>query len=445
MTRHLLTEAHREQWRRELAPDNAWENPAGAAAGRPRRGGGDRRRRARRVRSPTCCSTGRSASRRTPSSSRPCRPSASPRRSPSARCCASGSWPRSPTSPPGRSARRCGYGAAFTDRGHRRVVVPRGVPQRGRWWPARGRRVDCHTPVVASEHDRADRSRGRAPCPRRRRRPRRRAGAAPRGARSRAGAVVGAGCDPTRRRRRAGASRGSRPSGACASNATSTASSTRGRGGAWRASARCSSPPKTTTSAPVSPTRSRWRRSPPASPAPPTCACPLVEAIALAHDCGHGPAGHASEEAFSPFLPAHHAATTTPSTAPTSRSRRSTCASRRSTVCATTRGGARRRPRPRARSWPGPIASRTCATTSTTRCAPESSSPTTCRRRCARSSGPRSSEQIGAFAGRGARRHRPDRRSRHDRAGGVRAGGVPGVQLRADLPAAGGAPAGRDA
>ncbi|HEY3096453.1 MAG TPA: HD domain-containing protein [Acidimicrobiia bacterium] len=30
---------------------------------------------------------------------------------------------------------------------------------------------------------------------------------------------------------------------------------------------------------------------------------PLVEAIALGHDCGHGPAGHASEEAFSPYLP----------------------------------------------------------------------------------------------------------------------------------------------
>jgi dGTPase len=30
---------------------------------------------------------------------------------------------------------------------------------------------------------------------------------------------------------------------------------------------------------------------------------PLTEAIALAHDCGHGPAGHASEEAFSPYLP----------------------------------------------------------------------------------------------------------------------------------------------
>jgi len=36
----------------------------------------------------------------------------------------------------------------------------------------------------------------------------------------------------------------------------------------------------------------------------PTGLClPLVEAIALAHDCGHGPAGHASEEAFSPYLP----------------------------------------------------------------------------------------------------------------------------------------------
>lgn len=31
--------------------------------------------------------------------------------------------------------------------------------------------------------------------------------------------------------------------------------------------------------------------------------CSLVEAIALGHDCGHGPAGHASEDAFSVFLP----------------------------------------------------------------------------------------------------------------------------------------------
>ena len=30
---------------------------------------------------------------------------------------------------------------------------------------------------------------------------------------------------------------------------------------------------------------------------------PLAESIALAHDCGHGPAGHPSEDAFSPYLP----------------------------------------------------------------------------------------------------------------------------------------------
>ncbi len=29
----------------------------------------------------------------------------------------------------------------------------------------------------------------------------------------------------------------------------------------------------------------------------------LAEAIALGHDCGHGPGGHASEDAFSPYLP----------------------------------------------------------------------------------------------------------------------------------------------
>jgi dGTPase len=29
----------------------------------------------------------------------------------------------------------------------------------------------------------------------------------------------------------------------------------------------------------------------------------LTEAIALGHDCGHGPGGHASEDAFAPYLP----------------------------------------------------------------------------------------------------------------------------------------------
>lgn len=32
----------------------------------------------------------------------------------------------------------------------------------------------------------------------------------------------------------------------------------------------------------------------------------LTEAIALGHDCGHGPGGHASEEAFAPFVPGFH-------------------------------------------------------------------------------------------------------------------------------------------
>lgn len=30
---------------------------------------------------------------------------------------------------------------------------------------------------------------------------------------------------------------------------------------------------------------------------------PLAEAIAIGHDCGHGPGGHAAEEAFSPYVP----------------------------------------------------------------------------------------------------------------------------------------------
>ena len=59
---------------------------------------------------------------------------------------------------------------------------------------------------------------------------------------------------------------------------------------------------KTITCARGSPMRSRSRRSPPASPASVGLCVPLTEAIALAHDCGHGPAGHASEEAFSPYV-----------------------------------------------------------------------------------------------------------------------------------------------
>ncbi|MEZ5237551.1 MAG: HD domain-containing protein [Microthrixaceae bacterium] len=51
----------------------------------------------------------------------------------------------------------------------------------------------------------------------------------------------------------------------------------------------------------------------------------LTEAIALGHDCGHGPGGHASEDAFSPYV--QEWATTTPCGARRPSWCRSTCAS----------------------------------------------------------------------------------------------------------------------
>ena len=52
------------------------------------------------------------------------------------------------------------------------------------------------------------------------------------------------------------------------------------------------------------------------SPGPAGLNVALTEAIALGHDCGHGPGGHASEDAFTPVR--RPAATTTPCGAPTS-------------------------------------------------------------------------------------------------------------------------------
>ena len=49
--------------------------------------------------------------------------------------------------------------------------------------------------------------------------------------------------------------------------------------------------------------RSRSRRSPPASPAPRTCACRWSRRSRWRTTAATGPAGHASEEAFSPYLP----------------------------------------------------------------------------------------------------------------------------------------------
>ncbi len=93
----------------------------------------------------------------------------------------------------------------------------------------------------------------------------------------------------------------------------------------------------------------------------------LTAAAATGHDCGHGPAGHASEGALSPFVEGgyHHAVYGADVVLAPAQP---------------VRGDARRHPQPlveparrpsppRARSWPGPTASPTCATTSRTRSA----------------------------------------------------------------------------
>ena len=107
----------------------------------------------------------------------------------------------------------------------------------------------------------------------------------------------------------------------------------------------------------------------------------LTEAIALGHDCGHGPGGHASEHGPRALRRGR--------LRPRGLGRRrqprarSTCAPRPSTGCATTRGRARRPRPPRARSSAGPTASPTSATTSRTPWPRGSWSPTTCRPACA--------------------------------------------------------------
>ena len=78
--------------------------------------------------------------------------------------------------------------------------------------------------------------------------------------------------------------------GGPASSVTATGSCTRRPFAAWRARPRSSSSPPT-TSGPGSPMPSRWRRWPPAIARACRLNVALTEAIALGHDCGHGPGG----------------------------------------------------------------------------------------------------------------------------------------------------------
>ena len=107
------------------------------------------------------------------------------------------------------------------------------------------------------------------------------------------------------------------------------------------------------------------------------------------------------------------AATTTRCGAPTWCSRRSTCAPRRSTGCATTPGTGPPRPRPRARSCPGPTASPTSATTSRTPSPPGIVD----RRRCSRRGARALSAPTAAHAAR--RVHHRDGRRPSPTTGGV--------------------------
>ena len=92
----------------------------------------------------------------------------------------------------------------------------------------------------------------------------------------------------------------------------------------------------------------------------------LTEAIALGHDCGHGPGGHASEDALRP-VPARAASTTHPG-GPMSRWPPSISAPRPSTASPTTPGPVPPRPPPKERWSAGPTGWPTSATTGRTPC-----------------------------------------------------------------------------
>ena len=143
----------------------------------------------------------------------------------------------------------------------------------------------------------------------------------------------------------------------------------------------------------------------------------LTEVIALAHDCGHGPAGHASEQAFSPYLPEtgydHAVYGADVTLAPLN-------------LCRETLDGVRnhswRRPPPATPegevvAWADRIAYVCHDFEDAVRAGilvPDDLPAGGARRR--RAAGAR--EQIGTFVRRGARRDRPHRPRRDDRAGG---------------------------
>ena len=234
---------------------------------------------------------------------------------------------------------------------------------------ARGARVRrCLTPGLPSNRGSPGGGSARSARARGGRRVRRTARCTPGGPGARARRVARAGRDPSERCRHAGPSRGARSVPALLRARPRSGRSTRVRG--------AGSPGKCQVFIAPEDDHLRTRLTHAVEVAQVATGIarvaglcvPLTEAIALAHDCGHGPAG--------PRVRGGVLAVRARRLRPRGLRRRrharaaQPVRSRRSTACATTRGaGPRRRP-PRARSSPGPTASRTSATTSRTRCAP---------------------------------------------------------------------------
>ena len=157
----------------------------------------------------------------------------------------------------------------------------------------------------------------------------------------------------------------------------------------------------------------------------------LADAIALGHDCGHGPGGHASEDAFDAFIPEGYdhgpwgadVVLTGPEPVPP----------RPPTASATTPGRGPRRARSRARSSAGPTGSPTAPTTSRTPCTPGSSARPTCRPRWSRSAARPGRSSLSTFVRAVVADDRRARRGRDAAGRGGGAGGSAGLQLRADL------------
>ena len=192
-------------------------------------------------------------------------------------------------------------------------------------------------------------------------------------------------------------------------------------------------------------------RLPPGPPAHPAHPCPrggagrgrhrprlrlnvaLTEAIALGHDCGHGPGGHASEDALDPFVAGGFDHAPWGAGSPW---RRSTCAPRRSTASPTTAGRGRRPSTPEGEvvSWADRIAYVCHDWEDAVLTGIVGAATSRGGARAVRGPPQRAARRVHRRRRLGLAPHGP---GRHGGRGGGGAGRLPRLQLRADLPARG--------